>query len=136
MHIVAIAWIFVVVLMAAAEATSNQGTVLGALMTLLLYGALPLWIVMYLLGTPMRRQARRAAEAAADAEATLAGAAAAAPEAHAVPEAHPAPAAALAAPASPAAPATPQAGGPASSPQGDGRRQAAGDGLAPEREKT
>lgn len=64
MHIVAIAWIFVVVLMALAEATSPQGTVLGALITLLLYGALPLWVVMYLLGTPARRAARRRQEAA------------------------------------------------------------------------
>lgn len=64
MHIVAIAWIFVVVLMALAEATSPQGTVLGALITLLLYGALPLSVVMYLLGTPARRAARRRQEAA------------------------------------------------------------------------
>lgn len=79
MHIVAIAWIFVVVLMAAAEATSSQGTVLGAVMTLLLYGALPLWIVMYLLGTPMRRKARRAAEDEADARAPAGEPGAAAP---------------------------------------------------------
>jgi hypothetical protein len=64
MHIVAIAWIFVVVLMALAEATSSQGSVLGALITLLLYGALPLSVVMYLLGTPARRAARRRLEAA------------------------------------------------------------------------
>lgn len=66
MHIVAIAWIFVVLLMAAAEATSTQGTVLGALFTLLLYGALPLGIVLYLMGTPARRRARLQAEQAAD----------------------------------------------------------------------
>ena len=65
MHIVAIAWLFVVVLMTLAEATSPQGTLLGAFFTLLLYGLLPLSIVLYLLGTPMRRRARRQAEAAA-----------------------------------------------------------------------
>ncbi len=65
MHIVAIAWMFVVVLMTLAEATSPQGTLLGAFFTLLLYGLLPLSIVLYLLGTPMRRRARRQAEAAA-----------------------------------------------------------------------
>jgi hypothetical protein len=65
MHIVAIAWMFVVVLMTLAEATSPQGTVLGAFFTLLLYGLMPLAIVMYLLGTPMRRRARQRAEAAA-----------------------------------------------------------------------
>lgn len=63
MHIVAVAWMFVVVLMTLTEATSTQGTVLGAFFTLALYGLLPLAIVLYLMGTPMRRRARRAAEA-------------------------------------------------------------------------
>ena len=67
MHIVAIAWMFVVVLMTLAEATSSQGTVLGAFFTFVLYGLLPLAIVLYLMGTPLRRRARRAAEAQADA---------------------------------------------------------------------
>lgn len=66
MHIVTIAWVFVVVLMALAEATSPRGTVLGAIITLLLYGALPLSIVLYLLGTPGRRRARQHAQAQAD----------------------------------------------------------------------
>ncbi len=65
MHIVALAWVFVVVLMAAAEAGSSQGTLLGAFFTLLLYGALPLSIVLYVMGTPARRRARRAAEGSA-----------------------------------------------------------------------
>lgn len=64
MHAVAITWIFIVLLMALTEATSTQGTVLGAFFTLLLYGLLPLGLVLYLMGTPMRRRARRAAEAA------------------------------------------------------------------------
>ena len=64
MHIVPIAWIFVVVLMSVAEATSTQGTVLGAFFTFVLYGLIPLAIVMYLLGTPSRRRARQRAEAA------------------------------------------------------------------------
>lgn len=64
MHTVAIAWMFVVLLMALTEATSTQGTVLGAFFTLLLYGLLPLGLVLYLMGTPMRHRARRAAEAA------------------------------------------------------------------------
>ncbi len=70
MHVVALAWIFVVILMVAAEASSTQGTLLGAFVTLLLYGVLPLTIVMYLLGTPARRRARRLRDAAgAEAEA-------------------------------------------------------------------
>ena len=70
MHIITIAWLFVTVMMALAEATSPQGSVLGALFTFLLYGALPLSIVLYLMGTPARRRARKAAEAAADAAAS------------------------------------------------------------------
>lgn len=65
MHIVAIAWMFVVLLMTAAEATSSQGSLLGAFFTLLLYGLMPLAIVLYILGTPARKAARRRAEAAA-----------------------------------------------------------------------
>jgi len=65
MHIVAIAWIYVVLMMAVAEALSSQGTVLGAVFTFLLYGVLPLSIVLYIIGTPARRRARRAAESAA-----------------------------------------------------------------------
>lgn len=60
MHIVALAWMFVVILMAAAEGTASNGSWLGAFITLLLYGLLPLSLVMYLLGTPMRRRARKA----------------------------------------------------------------------------
>jgi len=67
MYIVAISWIFVVVLMSLVEATSTEGSVLGALITLLLYGALPLSLVLYLMGTPARRRARaRAAQSAAE----------------------------------------------------------------------
>lgn len=70
MHIVAVAWMFVVVLMTLAEATSTQGTVLGAIFTLLLYGVLPLGIVLYVMGTPGRAKARRAAAASALVSAT------------------------------------------------------------------
>lgn len=67
MYLVAIAWVYVVLMMAVAEAMSPQGTVIGAVFTFLLYGAMPLAIVLYILGTPGRRRALRAAEAAADA---------------------------------------------------------------------
>lgn len=62
MYLVAIGWMYVVVMMAVAEAVSPQGSVLGAVFTFLLYGCLPLAIVLYLLGTPARRRAHRAAE--------------------------------------------------------------------------
>jgi hypothetical protein len=61
MYLVMIAWMYVVLMMTVAEATSSTGTVQGALVTLMFYGALPLAIVMYLLNTPVRRRARRAA---------------------------------------------------------------------------
>lgn len=83
MYLVAIAWIYVVLMMAVAEALSSQGTVLGAVFTFLLYGLLPLAIVLYILGTPGRRRARRAAEAA---ELAQLRAAAAAPAASAAPD--------------------------------------------------
>lgn len=67
MYLVAIAWLYVVLMMALAEALSTQGTVLGAVITFVLYGLLPLSLVLYVLGTPGRRRARLAAEAQADA---------------------------------------------------------------------
>ena len=69
MYLVAIAWMYVVLMMAVAEALSSQGTVLGAIFTLLLYGLLPLSILLYILGTPARRRALKAADAEASADA-------------------------------------------------------------------
>jgi hypothetical protein len=63
MYLVALAWIYVALMMAAAEATSSNGTVLGAVLTFLLYGAMPLAIVLYVMGAPGRRRTRRAREA-------------------------------------------------------------------------
>jgi len=67
MHLIALAWTYVVLMMALAEALGPGGSVLGALFTALLYGALPLGIVLYVGGARARRRARRAAEAASDA---------------------------------------------------------------------
>ncbi len=63
MYLVAIAWLYVVLMMAVAEASGANGTVLGAVFTVLLYGVLPLSIVLYVLNTPHRKRARREAEA-------------------------------------------------------------------------
>lgn len=65
MYLVPIAWLYVVLMMAVAEATNTNGTVLGAVITFLLYGVLPLSLVMYLMATPARRRAQRARESAA-----------------------------------------------------------------------
>lgn len=65
-YLVAIAWIYVAVMMAAAEASHSQGSLLGALITFILYGVLPLALVLYLLATPMRSRARRQRERVAE----------------------------------------------------------------------
>lgn len=67
MYLVPIAWLYVTLMMALAEATSSQGSVLGAIITFLLYGLAPMALVMYLLATPARRRAQRAREQADDA---------------------------------------------------------------------
>jgi len=64
MYLIAIAWIYVVVLMALAEGFAAGGTWLGASITFLFYGALPLGIALYLFATPARRAARRRVEVA------------------------------------------------------------------------
>ncbi len=81
MYLIVIAWTYVTLMMAVAEATSPNGTVLGAVITFALYGMLPMGILVYILGTPSRKRAikaREAAEQAAyDAEQAAAAAAAA-----------------------------------------------------------
>ena len=56
MYIVAIAWMFVVTLMTVVEAVASNGSILGAITTFIFYGILPLSLVLYLLGTPLRRR--------------------------------------------------------------------------------
>jgi hypothetical protein len=62
MYLVLIAWLYVALMMAIAEATSPVGTALGAFFTFILYGLLPMGIVGYVMGAPTRRKARKAAE--------------------------------------------------------------------------
>jgi hypothetical protein len=111
--IVAIAWMYVVLMMAAAEAVAPNGSVLGAVFTLVLYGVIPLSIVMYLMATPARRRARRAREAE-----------------QGPPAAHLPPAGAV----SPIEPAEP-VGGDASAAPPDGGSHSAGDAVAAKREE-
>jgi len=60
--LVAIAWIYVVVMVAVAELTAPGGTLLGAVFTLIGWGLLPLGVVLFIVGTPARRHARRVRE--------------------------------------------------------------------------
>lgn len=64
MYLVVIAWMYVVLMMAVAEATNTTGSVLGAIITFFLYGVLPMTIVVYVMRTPSRRKERQAREAA------------------------------------------------------------------------
>jgi hypothetical protein len=64
MYIVPIAWLYVVVMMSVAEATSANGTPLGAIVTFILYGVFPIGLILYFMGAPGRKRAIRAREAA------------------------------------------------------------------------
>jgi hypothetical protein len=57
MYLIVIAWIYVVLMMSVAEATNSNGTVLGALVTFVLYGLGPVALVVYLMGAPARSKA-------------------------------------------------------------------------------
>lgn len=65
MYVIVIAWIYVVLMMSVAEAASSNGTVLGALITFVLYGLGPVLLVVYLMGAPARSRAIRKREDAA-----------------------------------------------------------------------
>lgn len=75
MYIVPIAWLYVALMMAVAEATASNGTVLGAIITFVLYGLLPIGLVVYVMGTPARKRANKARERAelAAAQAAVSG---------------------------------------------------------------
>ena len=66
--LVAVGWMYVVTMMAVAEATAPTGTVLGATFTFVLYGLGPLGLLLYLLAAPARRRRQRAREAASAAQ--------------------------------------------------------------------
>jgi len=63
-YLVVIGWMYVVLMMAVAEATNTTGSVLGAIVTFFLYGLLPVILVVYLMRTPARRKEIKAREAA------------------------------------------------------------------------
>lgn len=57
MYIVAIAWIYVVLMMSITEQS-----IIAGIMTFLMYGVFPLTIILYLMRTPHRRRRRQATE--------------------------------------------------------------------------
>lgn len=64
MHLIVIGWLFVVLLMAAAEAVSPVGSLIGALFTLVGCGLLPVALLVYLGRAAARRRARANTSAA------------------------------------------------------------------------
>ena len=63
MYLVVIAWMYVVLMMSVAEATNTTGTILGAVVTFVLYGVGPVALVVYLMSAPARRKAIKKQEA-------------------------------------------------------------------------
>ena len=64
MYIMAIGWGYVALMMALAEATNANGSILGAILTFVCYGLMPVGLLLYILGRPARRR-RREQQAAA-----------------------------------------------------------------------
>ena len=61
MYIVAIGWMFVVGCMAVVEATTSS--LAGGIVTLFIYGLLPLALFLWLVGTPQRHRNRMRGDA-------------------------------------------------------------------------
>ena len=59
MYIIPIAWLYVALMMSVAEATNSNCTLLGAIVTFVLYGLLPIGLLLYIMGTPGRKRALR-----------------------------------------------------------------------------
>jgi hypothetical protein len=66
MYIVALAWIYVVFMMSITEQS-----VIAGIMTFLLYGILPVAIILYVMGTPQRKRNRKNAEKLREAASSL-----------------------------------------------------------------
>ncbi|WP_255581777.1 hypothetical protein [Cupriavidus sp. AU9028] len=64
MYVVAVGWLYVALMMAITEHTAVAGVA-----TFVLYGVVPVSIVLYIMGTPGRRRRRKAREAWAAREA-------------------------------------------------------------------
>ena len=58
MILVLLAWLYVVMMMALAEALAPQGSVVGAVITFVIYGGVPLALLVYLLAATARQRAR------------------------------------------------------------------------------
>ncbi|TAM45482.1 MAG: hypothetical protein EPN61_06040 [Burkholderiaceae bacterium] len=64
MYLIVIGWIYVTLLMGVVEASSSTGTILGGIGTFVFYGLAPMALLVYVMGSPARRRAIKAREAA------------------------------------------------------------------------
>jgi hypothetical protein len=64
MYMIPIGWLYVALMMSVAEATNSNGSILGAIITFVFYGLLPVALVLYFMGAPGRKRAIKAREAA------------------------------------------------------------------------
>lgn len=64
MYLIVIGWLYVALMMAVAEATNTTGSILGAVITFVLYGMVPVSLVIYFMLRPARKRAIKAREAA------------------------------------------------------------------------
>jgi hypothetical protein len=62
--LVIVGWLYVALMMALAEATHANGSVVGAVFTFVLYGVGPVALVTYIMSTPARKRAMRARQKA------------------------------------------------------------------------
>ena len=62
MLVVSIGWLYVALMMAVAQATSADGSLTGALITFVFYGAAPVGLLVFLASSRARRRAARSRE--------------------------------------------------------------------------
>lgn len=61
MYILAIGWLYVVLMAAVAEAANPGGSIPAAIVTWICYGMMPVGLLLYILGRPARLRRRHAA---------------------------------------------------------------------------
>lgn len=73
MYILAIGWLYVVLMASLVEATAVNGSIPGAIVTFVCYGLMPVGLLVYILGRPARRRRREQQDAKAASMAPDAG---------------------------------------------------------------
>ncbi|MEN9904703.1 MAG: hypothetical protein RLZZ555_1268 [Pseudomonadota bacterium] len=66
MYILAIGWLYVVLMASLVEAVGANGSLPGAIVTFVCYGLMPVGLLLYILGRPARRRRREDQSGAAE----------------------------------------------------------------------